>query len=386
MSKQEKDKTNKNKPIYVTSPLMPEIDLMQQKIKEIWDSKWITNNGKQLKEFEKKLQSHLKVPFLSLLNNGTTALILALKALDLSGDIITTPFTFPATSHAITWSGMTPIFCDIDPLTLNIDVNKIEESITPQTTGILAVHIFGTPCNVEKIQEIADKHKLKVIYDAAHSFGVEIDGQGIGNFGDISMMSFHATKTFHSAEGGALCFKDNNLASKINLLKNFGIRDEETVLISGINGKMSELHAALGLLVLARHDEEIKNRKILINTYKNLLKEVEGISFLEVPQNIKSNYQYSVIKINEKVFGRSRHYVYEKLKEHNIFTRKYFYPLCSNYPHYKNLPSANPEKLPIAQKLSKEILCLPLYGSLPPKIVKKICDMIISFRKETFNA
>ena len=364
------------KQIHVTSPLLPDLSKVTEKLQEIWKSKWLTNISNQHKLLEEKLKDVLKVSKLSLFNNGTIALIIACKILNLSGDVITTPFTFPATPHALTWNNLNPIFCDIDPVSMNIDANKIESMITPKTTGILAVHVFGTPCDIDKIQEIANKHNLKVIYDAAHAFQTEINDVGIGNFGDISMFSFHATKLFHTAEGGALTFKDNDLKTKIDLLKNFGIKNEEEVVIPGINGKMNEIQAAIGLVVLDCIRDERNKRKKLLDTYKICLKDVEGISFLENNPNIKNSYQYFVIRIDKELFGKSRDSVYKELKKYNIFTRKYFYPLCSNYKYYCKLPSASKSNLFIANKVVKEVLTMPFHGGLSVDDIEKICCIL----------
>jgi dTDP-4-amino-4,6-dideoxygalactose transaminase len=373
-----------NKPIYITRPLLPTLDEITQKLGEVWDSKWLTNNGPQHQLFEKKLKNVLKVPNLSLFNNGTIALIVACQSLRLSGEVITTPFTFPATPHVLTWNNIKPIFCDIDLITMNIDANKIESMITPLTTGILPVHVFGTPCDIVKIQEVADRYGLKVIYDAAHAFGVEVDGAGIGTFGDITMFSFHATKLFHTAEGGALSFKDKNLKRRIDLLKNFGIKSEDEVVMPGINGKMNELQAALGILVLNYIEEEKKKRKLLQDTYRKCLKDIEGISFLinKVP-GYKDSYQYFIVRINEELFGVSRDYVHREFKKYNVFTRKYFYPSCSDYSCYKHLPSSNPANLRVARKVAQEVLSLPFYGELSIDDVEKICSILKSFRKKS---
>jgi dTDP-4-amino-4,6-dideoxygalactose transaminase len=355
---------------------------MTRKIQEIWDSKWVTNVGDQHKLLENRLIEYLKAPYLSLFNNGTIALITACRALRLTGEVITTPFTFPATPHVLTWNNVKPIFCDIDPLTLNIDAAKIESMITPNTTAILAVHVFGTPCDVVEIQRIADRYGLRVVYDAAHAFGVEIDGVGIGEFGDISMFSFHGTKLFHTAEGGALSCKDQNMKQRIDYLKNFGIKNEEEVVMPGINGKMNEIQAALGLLVLDIVETEISKRKVLIDVYRSMLKGVEGISVNEDSSGAKKNYQYFTIRINDVLFGCSRDEAHKHLKEHNVYTRKYFYPLCSNYQCYKYLPSSSPANLPVAETASKEILCLPLYGELTETDIKDICEILLDARKK----
>lgn len=369
-------------PLYVTRPLLPDLALIQAKLEEIWDSQWLTNNGPQHDLLEKELTGTLKVPYLSLFNNGTIALIVACQSLRLSGEVITTPFTFPATPHVLTWNNIKPIFCDIDPTTMNIDADRIESLITPQTTGILAVHVFGTPCDTAKIQEVADRYGLRVVYDAAHAFGVEIDGQGIGTFGDISMFSFHATKLFHTAEGGALTFNNKELKARIDLLKNFGIKNEEEVVMPGINGKMNELQAALGIVVLRFIEEEKKKRKVLSDKYKECLKSVEGITCLDNEKpGIKNSYQYFVIRIDESVFGRSRDYVYEEFKKYNIFTRKYFSPLCSDYTCYKYLPSAGADNLQVAYRVSKEVLSLPYFGGLSEVDVEKICRILAHIQK-----
>ncbi|OGL46508.1 MAG: aminotransferase [Candidatus Schekmanbacteria bacterium RBG_16_38_10] len=368
-------------PIFVTSPILPNLDELSEKLKEVWDSRWITNNGLQHNLLENRLAEVLKVPSLSLFNNGTIALVVACQSLRLSGEVITTPFTFPATPHVLTWNNIKPIFCDIDPITMNIDSEKIESMITPETTGILAVHVFGTPANVSKIQEVADRYGLRVIYDAAHAFGVEINGEGIGNFGDISMFSFHATKLFHTAEGGALTFRDKNLKKRIDLLKNFGIKNEEEVVMPGINGKMNELQAVLGILVLNCIEEEKNKRITLLNTYHRCLKDVDGLSFLPDENSyFKKSYQYFVIRINEKNFGCSRDFVYQEFKKYNVFTRKYFYPLCSEYTCYKHLPSSNPINLPVANGVAREVLSLPFYGGLTEDDVETICNILKSFR------
>ncbi|MBI5888972.1 MAG: DegT/DnrJ/EryC1/StrS family aminotransferase [Deltaproteobacteria bacterium] len=368
-------------PVYITRPILPDLQEVSAKLKEVWASGWLTNNGPQHNILEKELLKVLKVSGLSLFNNGTIALIVACQSLSLSGEVITTPFTFPATPHVLTWNGIKPVFCDIDPVTMNIDADRIESRITPLTTAILAVHVFGTPCNVQKIQEIADRHGLKVMYDAAHAFGVEIDGEGIGNFGDISMFSFHATKLFHTAEGGALTFKDKNLKQRIDLLKNFGIKNEDEVAMPGINGKMNELQAVLGLVVLEYVEEERKKRKVLLDVYTECLKGVEGITVFKNSSNVRDSYQYFVIRIDEKAFGASRDKVYSEFKKYNVFTRKYFYPLCSDYLCYRQLPSSSPASLPVAHKVVREVLSMPFYGGLRADDVQNICAILKNLGK-----
>ncbi|RAM58317.1 aminotransferase, partial [Mesotoga sp. SC_3PWM13N19] len=324
-----------DKPIYVTRPLLPPLEELSKSLQDVWNAQWLTNSGAKHKELESKLRDYLKVPQLSLFNNGTIALLVAIKALELTGEVITTPFTFAATAHSISWMGLEPVFVDIDPATMCIDPNRIEEAITPRTSAIMPVHVFGTPCDVKAIQEIADRHNLKIIYDAAHAFGTEIDGTGIGNFGDITMYSFHATKLFNSAEGGALACKSEELKKKIDLLKNFGIKNEEEVIEVGINGKMNELQAAMGLAVLDHIEEERQKRAIIKQTYIENLKDIPGIKLMPDLPTVRSSYQYFAIGIDEEEFGRSRDYVYEELKKNNVFARKYFHPLCSNFECYK---------------------------------------------------
>jgi dTDP-4-amino-4,6-dideoxygalactose transaminase/carbonic anhydrase/acetyltransferase-like protein (isoleucine patch superfamily) len=365
-----------DEPIYVTRPMLPELQEVYAQIEEIWASKWLSNNGPKHRRFEEEIRGSLKVPYVSLFNNGTTALLVAVKSLGLTGEVITTPFTFAATTHSLAWSGITPVFCDIDDATMNLDPAKVEGLITSKTTGILAVHVYGTPCDVLAIDRIATRHGLKVIYDAAHAFNVEINGTGIGNFGDISMFSFHPTKLFHSGEGGALAFRDADLKPRIELLKNFGIKNEEEVLFPGINGKMNELQAALGLVNLTHLDVEREKRRVIIETYRRQLGQVKGISCQGPLEGVRPSYQYFVIRIDRDLFGLSRDMLYDGLKTYNVFSRKYFYPLCSDYDCYRTLPSANPTRLPIAHRVVREVLCLPLYGGLELGAVEMICEII----------
>ena len=371
-----------SEPIYVTRPVLPSLEEVTAKLEDIWRAKWLTNNGPQHHMLEGELAEYLKVPYLSLFNNGTIALMVACQSLRLMGDVITTPFTFAATPHVLSWNNIRPIFCDIDPVTMNIDADKIESMITPQTTAILAVHVFGTPCDVVKIQEVADKYGLRVIYDAAHAFGVEIDGRGIGTFGDISMLSFHATKLYHTVEGGALVHKDAHLKERIDLLKNFGIKNEEEVVMPGINGKLNEIQAAIGRIMLGYVAEEREKRIALGKVYDRELSEVPGITLMpKVGENVRLNHQYYVIRIEEEKFGCSRDQVYDALKEYNVFARKYFHPLCSEYTCYRQLPSAAPERLPVAEKVGREVLSMPMYGGLSEEDVERICGILKSFRK-----
>jgi dTDP-4-amino-4,6-dideoxygalactose transaminase len=360
-------------PIFVTRPLLPEINEVGKKLNQIWESKWLTNMGEQHNQLEAKLKERLNVNQLALFSNGTLALLLGLKALELKGEVITTPFTFPATVQALDWNGLTPVFCDVDPITLNIDANKIEELITEKTSAILAVHVFGNPCNVIKIQEIAVKYKLKVIYDGAHVFGTKVNGKSIGNFGDMTMFSFHATKLFNTIEGGGLTFKDEELAKKLNLLKNFGISGPEDVVLSGLNAKMNEIQAGVGLEVLKVVDIERARRDKIKRTYENRLADIPGIRVITDLEGESSSYQYFVIEIDDDEFGKSRDWVHEELKKYNVFTRKYFYPLCSDFTWYSHLDSARPENLPIAQKAVNQVLSMPFYGDLSLDDVEKIC-------------
>ncbi|MDM5284688.1 DegT/DnrJ/EryC1/StrS family aminotransferase [Peribacillus frigoritolerans] len=371
-------------PIFVTKPLLPDLNDILNKLKEVWNAQLLTNNGTQHRILEEKLKHFLGVPAISLFNNGTTALMVACKSLGITGDVITTPFTFAATPHILTWNTLNPVFCDIDPLTMNIDPNKIESMITPQTTAILAVHVFGTPCDVYKIQEIANQYKLKIIYDAAHAFNLKINGENIGNFGDITMFSFHATKLFHTAEGGALTYRDKSLTTRINLMKNFGIKNEEEVILPGINGKMNEIQAVLGLVVLEMIEEERRKREQIRTLYWERLNEIEGISLLPEIPGVQSSLQYFPIRINKEIFGISRDDLYEELKTFNIFTRKYFYPLCSDFPCYRNLPSASPHNLPNSQQVVNEVLVLPFYGGLGLEKASSICEIIKSIKESKF--
>lgn len=368
-------------PIYITRPLLPDPVKMDKKIREIWKAKQLTNRGPMHRFLEERLCDYLKVPALSLFNNGTIAMIVGIQALRLSGEVITTPFTFPATVHVLNWNNIRPIFCDIDYKTMNIDSERIESLITPQTTAILGVHVFGIPCDTEGIQAIADKYGLKVIYDGAHAFGMEYKEKSIGSFGDITMFSFHATKLFHTAEGGALTYRDPNSKPRIEFLKNFGIKNEDEVVMPGINGKMNEIQAALGLLVLDMVEKECEKRKKLFEVYRVSLSEIEGIELVALPDNVTPSYQYCILRIDKEKLGRSRDQIYLDLKKFNVFTRKYFFPLCSDYPCYKYLPSSASSNLPNARKIVDETLALPFYGGLEITDVERICDMIKELRR-----
>ena len=367
--------------IKITEPILPCLDDLNKYLKTIWDSKQLTNHGIFHNQLEEVIKEYLSVANVSIFNNGTIALLTALKALSLPKDseVITTPFTFPATPHVISSNGLKPIFCDIDCKTMCIDVNKIEDLITEKTSAILGVHVYGYPCDVEKINKIAKKHNLKVIYDSAHAFGTKIDGIPIGSFGDISMFSFHATKLFNTIEGGCLTYNDNTLKEKIYLLRNFGIKNEEEVVEVGINGKMNEIQAAIGLLNIKEVPLEASKRKNIFNLYTKLLGNVAGISLMSLPDNCTNSSQYFVIRIYED-FGASRDQIYEELLKNGVVSRKYFYPLCSDYPHYKGDPRCGNTVIPIATRVVNEVLCLPFHGNMTVENVTKISNIIISSR------
>jgi dTDP-4-amino-4,6-dideoxygalactose transaminase len=363
-------------PIYVTRPALPDRKAVYKKIDEIWDSQWVTNNGNQHKLFESIIKEYFRVPNISLFCNGTMALQMACQALRLSGEVITTPFTFAATPHVLYWNNLKPVFCDIEPDTFNLDPKRIESLISPHTSAILPVHTFGYPCDIEAIQKIADSYGIRVIYDAAHCFGVEVNDEPIGIFGDLSMFSFHATKVFHTFEGGALTFSDISIKERLELSKNFGFKNEETIVMPGINGKMNEFQAAIGILMLEIIGDEIRKRKELTKIYRERLKNIAGINYRGDVPGVKHNYYNFAITVDPNEFGLSRENLYKTLKKYNIFTRRYFYPLCSRFQCYSNYPSSAPENLPIAEKVSKSILTLPLYGTLREEDIHKICDII----------
>lgn len=366
-----------DKKIFVTQPLLPDIKDFEKHINDIWESKWLTNMGVKHNELETKLKYVLKAPNISLFNNGTIALLTALKAINLpyGSEVITTPFTFAATPHCIVWNNCKPVFCDIEPNTMTIDADKIESLITPNTSAILGVHVYGFPCDVEKIDKIAKKHNLKVIYDAAHAFSTEIDGRGIGTFGDITMFSFHATKLFNTIEGGCLTYNDENLKRKIYNLRNFGIQSEEIVEDVGINGKMNEFQAAMGLENLKIYREEQQKRAKVKAFYDKHLSKIEGIRIPKMPENVTNSYQYYPIVIEED-YPISRNELYDRFKEQNILTRKYFYPACNDYDCYKNDLAVKLADLSVVNDLKNKVLCLPFYGSLDEKTLEFICEFI----------
>lgn len=358
--------------ITVTAPLLPDIEEFYSMLKDIWTSKWITNNGLFHKQLEKELADYLKVPYISLFTNGTLPLITALQALRVTGEVITTPYSFVATTHSLWWNGIKPVFVDVDPATCNLDPKKIEAAITPKTTAIMPVHCYGKPCDTKAIQEIADKYGLKVIYDAAHAFGVKVNDESILKAGDVSTLSFHATKVYNTIEGGAMVMHDEQTKKRIDYLKNFGFANETTVVAPGINSKMDEVRAAYGILNLRQVDAAIEARKKVAQAYRNALKNVDGISFFEDMPNVHHNYSYFPIFIDSNVFGRTRDQLYQEMKEANVLGRRYFYPLISEFSTYRGLPSATKENLPVAYNLAKTVLCLPMHHNLTEVDIDRI--------------
>ena len=365
------------KQITVTSPLMPSLEELNVYLKDIWERKWITNNGHYHKELEKALCEYLDVPFISLFTNGTLPLITALQALRITGEVITTPFSFVATTHSLWWNGIKPVFVDIDPVTCNLDPNKIEAAITPRTTAIMPVHVYGQPCDTVRIQKIADKYGLKVIYDAAHAFGVKVNGKSVLNAGDMSTLSFHATKVYNTIEGGALIMHDEKTKKRIDYLKNFGFAGETEVVAPGINSKMDEVRAAYGLLNLKQVDKAIEWRKHVAGLYRNSLKDVKGITFFEDISGVKHNYAYFPIFVDAEQYGMTRDELYFKLKEHNILGRRYFYPLISDFSTDRGLDSSNKENLPVATQNAEQVICLPMYYGLKEEEVNNIIQNIL---------
>lgn len=365
------------KPLTVTSPLLPDFEEFYLLLKEIWDSKWITNNGQFHQQLENALCEYLGVEYLSLFTNGTLPLITALQAMHITGEVITTPYSFVATTHALWWNGIKPVFVDIDSSNCGIDPEKIESAITSRTTAIMPVHCYGKPCDTERIQAIADKYGLKVIYDAAHAFGVEVNGESILKQGDMSTLSFHATKVYNTAEGGALIVKDAETKKRIDYLKNFGFAGETEVVAPGINSKMDEIRAAFGLLNLKQVDEAIEKRHQVAIKYREALRNVKGIRFFDDMPGVKHNYSYFPIFVNADEFGMTRDELYSKMKEQGIYGRRYFYPLISSFSTYKGLPSAAPENLPMATRIANEVICLPIHHLLSEKEIDKVINLII---------
>ena len=365
------------KQITVTSPLLPDLEEFNSLLKEIWSSKWVTNNGQFHKQLEKELAVYLGVPYVSLFTNGTLPLLTALQALRVTGEVITTPYSFVATTHCIWWSGCKPVFVDIDPATGNIDPDKIEAAITPHTTAIMPVHVYGKPCDTKRIQEIADKYGLKVIYDAAHAFGVKVNGESVLNSGDMSTLSFHATKVYNTLEGGALVMHDEQTKKRIDYLKNFGFAGETEVIAPGINSKVDEVRAAYGILNLRNVDMAIEARHRVATQYRNGLRNVEGISFMEDMPGVQHNYSYFPIFVDAEKFGMTRDELYFKMKSADVLGRRYFYPLISEFSTYRGLPSAAPENLPNAHKMANSVICLPMHHELNEEDVHRILTSIL---------
>ena len=395
-----------NNQITVTSPLLPNLDDFHGLLKEIWNSKWITNNGSFHKQLEAALAEYLKVPYVSLFTNGTLPLLTALQALRVTGEVITTPYSFVATTHSIWWNGCKPVFVDVDPKTGNIDPDKIEAAISPRTTAIMPVHCYGKPCDVRRIKEIADKYGLKVIYDAAHAFAleipknevdykvafneannvfnpsqaarkVEVETESILNWGDMSTLSFHATKVYNTIEGGAMIMHDADTKKRIDYLKNFGFAGETTVIGPGINSKVDEMRAAYGLLNLKQVDAAIEARKNTAGLYREALREVDGLTFYEDMPGVKHNYSYFPIFIDAEKYGMTRDELYFKMKEANVLGRRYFYPLISEFSTYRGLESARKENLPHAYKMADTVICLPMHHELSEGDMERILKLIV---------
>jgi dTDP-4-amino-4,6-dideoxygalactose transaminase len=366
----------KSNPIYVTQPYLPPLEDFLPYLESIWSSKILTNGGPFHRQFEAALSEYLGVGHVSLFANGTIALVTALQSLRISGEVITTPYSFVATAHSLLWNGIKPVFVDIDPLTLTLDPAKIAAAITPQTTAILPVHCYGHPCQVEEIEKIADIYNLRVIYDAAHAFGVRCKGDTILGYGDLSVLSFHATKVFNTFEGGAIVCGDAKAKQRIDYLKNFGFADEVTVVAPGINGKMSEFSAALGHLQLQHLDRAIIRRREIDATYRHLLANVKGIRCLGISERVaRPNFAYFPILV-ETDYPMSREALGRKLREIGVYARRYFYPLISEFPMYRGLPSANRENLPVATETARKILCLPIYPGLSDEDVRRIASCV----------
>jgi dTDP-4-amino-4,6-dideoxy-D-glucose transaminase len=365
----------KHEPLTVTRPYLPPLEEFIPYLNKIWENHWLTNNGPFHQQLELALQEYLGVEHISLLANGTLALMIAMRVLGIRGEVITTPFSFVATSHALHWNGISPIFVDIDPLTFNIDPTKIEDAITPKTTAILPVHVYGTPCDVETLDCIAETRGLKMIYDAAHAFGAKHKGASLASYGDVSILSFHATKIFSTIEGGAIVCHDANIKKEIELLRNFGIADETTVIGTGINAKLNELQAAFGLMQLAHVEEEIRERIAACDWYRHALAGLQGIRIPGIPITASQNGGYFPILV-EPEYPLSRDELFRRMRSDNIMSRRYFYPLISEFPAYAELPSASKQNLPAAHAVSSSIICLPLYAGLNESDQKRVVDVI----------
>lgn len=362
--------------ITVTSPLLPSLDDLNQELQKIWESRYITNNGTYHKKFERAVADYLGAPYVSLFANGTLALFTALRALKISGDVITTPYTFVATTHALNWNGINPVFADVDPVTGNLDPYRIEEAITPRTTAILPVHVYGTPCDTRRIREIADRHGLRVLYDGAHGFGVRTGEGSLLNEGDMSIVSFHATKVFNTVEGGAVIMHDREMKQQIDYMKNFGFANETTIVTPGINCKLDEIRSAYGLVNLRQVDWAIDARKSIALRYREELKEVEGISFLSDVPGVRHNYAYFPIFIDAAAYGMERDELYSMFRSRNILCRRYFFPLVSEVDPYTHLDSARPDNIPNAVRLSKSVICLPIHPYLSDDDLGRVIEVI----------
>ena len=369
--------TIKKDTITVTSPLLPDLDAFHALLKEVWDSKWITNNGSFHKRLEEALCAYLRVPYISLFTNGTLPLLTALQALRITGEVITTPYSFVATTHAIWWNGCKPVFVDIDPANCGMDPDKIEAAITPRTTAIMPVHCYGKPCDIERIQAIAERYGLKVIYDAAHAFGVEVNGKSILEAGDLSTLSFHATKVYNTVEGGAMVMHDAETKKRIDYLKNFGFAGETTVIGPGINSKMDEVRAAYGLLNLKQVDEAIEKRHQVAIRYREALRSVKGIRFFDDMPGVRHNYSYFPVFVDAEEYGMTRDELYFKMKEQGVYGRRDFYPLISTFSTYRGLPSAADDNLPVATRIANEVICLPMHHGLSGEDLDRILELIV---------
>jgi dTDP-4-amino-4,6-dideoxygalactose transaminase len=370
-----------DEPVFVTRPFLPPLEEFMEGVKEIWGSHWLTNNGPTVQRFARQLSNYYETENVCLFNNGTLALQIGLQGMGISGEVITTPFTFVATSHALYWNKVRPVFVDIEPEHYTLDPAAVEAAITPWTTAILAVHVYGFPCRLNMLADIARRHKLVLIYDAAHAFGVTVGGRPISHFGDMSMFSFHATKLFHSIEGGMLTFRDSGFKETFDYLKNFGFKNEVEVVMPGTNAKMNEMQALMGILVLKHMDRLIENSEKVDATYRAGLKDVPGITFPPaLPASVKYNFAYEPVEVDAEQFGMSRDALYEALKKYNVFTRRYFYPLLCDFPCYQHLSFKDP--LVTARRVSERILCLPNYADLSPENVFRICEIVAYLQKQ----
>jgi len=372
------------KPIYVTRPFLPPLEEFCNGLKEIWDNHWLTNDGPILQRFCRQLSNYFETDNVCLFNNGTLALQIGLEGMGIVGEVITTPFTFVATTHALFWNKIRPVFVDIEPDYYTLDPEKVEAAITPWTTAILAVHVFGHPCNVHALADIARRYNLRLIYDAAHAFGVRVGNKSLAHFGDMSMFSFHATKLYHSLEGGMLTFQDSGLKSILDYLKNFGFKNEVEVVMPGTNAKMNEMQALMGSMILGYLDKLIEKRRKITEIYRERLNDISGIKLIpRLPADVKYNHAYMPIEVNEKEFGISRDKLYEELKKYNIYTRRYFYPLICDYSCYRSVSIKDP--LTVARKVASRILILPIYCDLSLDDAQQICDIIIAISSKESN-